>query len=348
TYSALSLTRQINNVVIVPKNDARDISANVLVDRSLTFTFQAPPSGADLERYNLDVFVNDLSGAIYSASIDASGTPINPVKVKTYSITLNSTTSANDLLAAPTAFAGTREVIPFAGATNPSAASSSDASFNITNSALRFTWGDLVRVRISSVGRLLEGTRLGDPAVREFVMVPSAPLVVTDVSFNSDASLNDIVTYTIRNNGSTISSLTTMSVFWDNLNESASTLDAPDSLSLFNFSNRRVNVGSNSYTINEGDISGNVWVLSYPTLSKTNNVIDTTFTSFTGTIGRSGSAVPAISTLRVRYLTGIHKTNANGSINPLAGLKAVFSVANGANQSSNDTTNTASFRLSGV
>ncbi len=350
TFSALSLTRQVNNVSVKPKNDARDISANVLVDRSLTFAFDAPTSGADLEKYHLDVFVNDLSGAIYSGSIDASGTPINPLKVKNYSITLNSTTSANDLLAPLAPFSSTRDVISPTGATNPSAESPLDASFNITNAALRFTWGDLVRVKVSSVGRLSGGTRLGDPAVREFVMVPSAPLVVTDVSFNADASLNDIVTYTIRNNGSTISSLTTMSVFWDALNESASTLTAPDMLSLFNFTNRDVTVGSNSYTRNAGDISGNdgIWALTYPTLSAASNIIDPNYKVFTGTIGRSGSAGPAVSTLKVKYLTGDSKKNPDGSTNPLAGLKAVFSVANGSNQSSNNTTNTASFKLTGV
>jgi hypothetical protein len=349
TFSALSLTSLVTDVTIKRKNDARDISANSLVDRSLTFTFNAPTGGADLEKYHLDVFVNDLSGAIYSGSIDASGTPINPTKVKNYSITLNSTTSADDLQRTPSPYNG-RAVISFNGATNPGPDSSSDASFNITNDALKFTWGDLVRVKVSSVGRVSDGTRLGAPAVREFVMVPSAPLVLTDVSFNADGSFNDIVTYTIRNNGSTISSLTTMSVFWDAINDSASdlTLAFPDMLSEFNFTNRDVTVGSNFYTRNAGDISGNAWALTYPTLKAANNIIDPNYKVFTGTIGRSGSAGPAVSTLEVKYLTGASKKNPDGSTNPLAGLKAVFSVANGANQLSNNTTSTASFKLTGV
>ena len=206
----------------------------------------------------------------------------------------------------------------------------------------------MVRVKISSVGRISDSTRLGDPAVREFVMVPSAPLVVTDVSFNTDGSLNDIVIYTIRNNGSTISSLTTMSVFWDNVDDSVLPTRAPDMLSEFNFTNRDVTVGSNFYTRNAGDISGNAWALTYPTLKGTNNIIDPNYKVFTGTIGRSGSAGPAESTLKVKYLTGDSKENSDGSINPLAGVKAVFSVANGGNQSSNNTTSTASFKLMGV
>jgi hypothetical protein len=351
TFSALSLTRQVSVPIIVQKNDPRDISANLLVDRSLTFTFQAPQTGADLEKYHLDVFVNDLSGAIYCGYIDASGTNFNFQEPKKYIITLNSTTNAAGLQETPQAFSSTRpEIIgdTIDDVINPSAESPLDASFNITSNALKFTWGDVVRVKISSVGRISDSTRLGDPAVREFVMVPSAPLVVTDVSFNTDGSLNDIVIYTIRNNGSTISSLTTMSVFWDNVDDSVLPTRAPDMLSEFNFTNRDVTVGSNFYTRNAGDISGNAWALTYPTLKGTNNIIDPNYKVFTGTIGRSGSAGPAESTLKVKYLTGDSKENSDGSINPLAGVKAVFSVANGGNQSSNNTTSTASFKLMGV
>jgi hypothetical protein len=353
TFSALSLTRQVSVPIIVQKNDPRDMSGNplALVDRSLTFTFTAPQTGADLEDYYLDVFVNDLSDAIYCGYIDASGTNFNFQEPKKYIITLNSTTNAAGLVATPVAFHSERQEIigtTIDGRINPYAGSQLDASFNVTNAALKFTWGDVVRVKISSIGRVSESTRLGAPAVREFVMVPSAPLVVTDVSFNTDGSLNDIVIYTIRNNGSTISSLTTMSVFWDNVDDTVLPTPAPDMLSLFGFTNTTVNVGANSYIRNAGDISGNAWALTYPTLNADNNIIDLNYKVFTGSIGRSGSAGPAESTLKVKYLTGDSKENSDGSINPLAGLKAVFSVANGGNQSSNNTTSTASFKLSGV
>jgi hypothetical protein len=348
-FSAINLTRPVTDINVVPRNDPRDLSGNnaTPVDRSLTFTFNSPTSGAPLENFNLDVFVNSLASPVFSGFIDASGIPFTDASAaKNHRVTLTSSGDVNNL-SAPAAFSGSRVVL-----TSTSPTTTADASFNITHSNLSFAWGDVVRVRITSVGRRNAENRLGDPAFADVVMVPSAPVRVTNAVISQDASLNDIVTYTIRNNGSALSNLTTMSVFWDQINEDATALLAPDMLSSFTFASSTIGATvPTNYTRNAGDISGNdnIWALTYPTLAlvsgRANNIIDPAYRVFTGTVGRAGSAGPAVSTFGVRYLTGLSKTNANGSTNSLAGLKAAFSVLTGQNQKTNSTTSVTDYRL---
>lgn len=318
TFTAVNLAKPVTDIVVVPT----DISGNDQA-RRLMFTFNSPTSGAPLLSYDLDVFVNNFASPVYSASIiDASGIPLaSNLPARNNKVILTSTGPVSN----PAAHSGPRSQL-------------TDASYNYNISGLNFTWGDLVKVKVSSVAR--SETRASDPAVAEVVMVPSAPARVTGAVITQDSSLNDIVTYTIENNGSFLASLTTMSVFWDNINEQASALVAPDMLSTFTFASSTIGSTPTDYTINAA---------TYPSLAlvnnRANNIIDPNYNVFTGTIGRAGSVVPASSTFGVKYLTGPSKTNANGSTNSLAGLKAAFSVLTGQNQKTNRTQTLTDYRL---
>ena len=277
-----------------------------------------------MSKYNVDVFVNNFASPVYSGSIDASGIPL--ATPKEYKVTLNSTGNA----VPPVAHSGSRQVL-----------TGVDSSFNITSN---FYWGDLVKVKITSEGKPDDNARLGDSAFTEVLMVPNAPLDVTEVAFSVDGSYNDIVTYTIQHNGSPITNLTSMSVFWENVNSTASNMTvAPTPLSMFNFTA----VSPNGYSRNAGDISGNDLYFTYPTLRDANNIINNTPSreDFKGTFIRSGSAMPAVSTLKVKYNTGAFKKDVNENLLPQEGLKAVLSIINGQNQASNSTTKVTDYEM---
>jgi len=326
-FSAISLTGKVTDFVALKT----DMSNNSL-DRKLVFKFKSPVAGAPLNNYNIDVYVNDYVNPVYSGSIDASGQPFAAaLPAKEHKITLTS----SGAVGAPGPYNG-RETL-----------TSADASFNITGA--NFTWGDIVKVKVSSIGRVDANARLGAPAEAEFLMVPNAPLTFSDVSFNMDASFNDIVSYTIQHNGSTINNLTSMSVFWENLDPTASDMTvAPTPLSLFNFDKAQ---SITAYNRNAGDVSGNDLYYAYPKLKDSNNIIDTRHNNpefFKGTFTRSGSAMPATSVLKVKYNTGAFKVDLNGNLKATPnqeGLKAVLSIINGENQASNSTSKVTDYKM---
>jgi hypothetical protein len=324
-FSVINLTSKVTDINVLKS----DMSNNTL-DRKLAFTFNSPIGGAPLSKYNVDVFVNNFASPVYSGSIDASGIPL--ATPKEYKVTLNSTGDA----VAPVAHSGSRQVL-----------TGVDSSFNITSN---FYWGDLVEVKITSEGKTDDNARLGDSAFTEVLMVPNAPLSIYNVSLSTDLSENDIVTYTIHHNGSPITNLTSMSVFWENVNANASVMTvAPTPLSMFNFAMVSAAYPGvrGGYTRNAGDISGNDLYFTYPTLKDANNIIDNKPfpADFIGTFIRSGSAMPAVSTLKVKYNTGAFKRDLDGNVLPQEGLKAVLSIINGQNQSSNSTTRVTDYEM---
>lgn len=336
-FETIELTKPVTELQAVSTTMAKTD-----IVRNLSFKFVSPAGGAALLRYKLDYYVNDLNKVVFSHYIDASGVPMsinaNP-NVKQYRVNLSSDSSANQ--------------DPFT--TGPSTLSPSttneltDMSFNLTQNDVKFTWGDVVKVKVSSLPAATIDNRVSDPGYAELLMVPSAPLDVTAVAFTPDGSFNDLVTYTITHHGSPVLDLTSMSVFWENIDASASAMTvAPTMLSKLIFPTVTPGV---TYSRNVGDVSGNGWFFTKPALAAgtTNNIIDLNYTSFSATVTRSGAAVPETSTLKVKYNTGEFKPkNADGTLatdQKQEGLKAIFSVMSGKNQLTNSEVSNTDYEL---
>ena len=224
----------------------------------------------------------------------------------------------------------------------------SGAPNTITTPIGSYAYGDLIEVNVVTMGNQNGFATESEPV--ELFVVPAAPATIDSIVITTPYSdelssnkLDDLVTYTIINNGSTITSLFALDVFGNLL--SAEKLEP---VTTFTFSTNNINgvltntIGtdsSNPWTVEMTDeelrtIDANIIPYSPPTRTINAGGVNgdylvpdaTTFNALSGQTQRFGAIVPTKTVLKIRYATTASKQAANGN----AGLQAQFAVLSSA------------------
>jgi hypothetical protein len=208
-------------------------------------------------------------------------------------------------------------------------------SITLTHNIGNYALGDLIKVDIYTLGAATTNDAI---IVKTLNLVPALPAKIESIVFNTEAG-NDVVTYTIANNGSAIKSLFSLDVFGNLLLPNG--VEPVTELVFDNIDTLR-NIGTAAvvnavggfgvdgitpnYTAATNFSTTNTNSLKFINPKATSNpdykISSVTSVEAAGTDVRNGAAVPDKTVIKITYNTASTKTT-NG-VN--AGLQAVFAI----------------------